>query len=446
MERPETRFARTADGLHIAYRVVGDGPVDVVYIAGWFSNVDLIWDEPEIAPFLRQLARHHRLIVFDRRGTGLSDAVAEPAHFDIMMDDIRVVMDACGSERAFLVGITMGASLACLFAATYPERSLGLALIQAQSRSAWSPEHPWGETEAFAREQTERIDAGWGTGEFERWFLRKAPGADDRWNDPVFVERTARYLRNSMTPRLATWQNQTWIETDVTDVLPVVHVPALVVEREDVPEATEDLVARLPLAELVRILGSRPCHGSPEPSGSPKRSNGSSVLCEHRRQGSRGSSPRCCSPTSWTRPRRRRRSATRAGETPSERTTAPCVRTSRGSEAGRSRRWATASWPPSTAPRGRFAVRRRSCRPWGRSGSRSAPACTRGRSGRTVTTSPGLAVAIASRVAALAGPSEILVSSTVKDLVAGSGLAFEGAGEHELKGVPDRWHLYRVVG
>ena len=96
------------------------------------------------------------------------------------------------------------------------------------------------ETEAFAREQTQRIDAGWGTGEFERWFLRKAPGADGRWNDPVFVERTARYLRNSMTPRLATWQNQTWIETDVTDVLPVVHVPALVVEREDVPEATED--------------------------------------------------------------------------------------------------------------------------------------------------------------------------------------------------------------
>jgi class 3 adenylate cyclase len=442
MATPETRYARTEDGYHIAYQVAGEGPVDIVYIPGWFSNVDLIWEEPDIAPFLRRLARSARFIVFDRRGTGISDEVAEAPNLDAMLDDIRAVMDAAGSQRAVLVGVTVGAAIACLFAATYPERTLGLALIHSHARTAWAPDYPWGDTPEGHRDETDRIDRGWGTGEFERWFL----GITGQAEDAALVARAARYLRNSLTPRGAVIQNQTWIETDIRDVLPAVHVPALVFEIAAHPEATRFLADRLPLAEVVSLPGE---FRTPWVPGGERTAEAVDRFA-------------------------RDLHAEAAGL---ERVLATVLFTDIVDSTATSAEMGDARWRETREAHDR-AVRANLARFRGREiktmgdgflATFDGPA----RAVRCATTISqavrplgievragvhtgeieldgddvaGVAVAIASRVSALAGSGEVWTSQTVKDLTAGSGLTYEDAGERELKGVPDRWHLYRVVG
>ena len=437
----DTRYARTADGMHIAYQVVGEG-TDFVYVAGWFSNVDLIWEQPDIAPFLRRLARSGRLILFDRRGTGLSDDIAESPQLETMMDDIRTAMDAAGSERAFLIGVSMGAALACIFAATYPERTLGLALIHGQARSAWAPNYPSGETPEFHREETERIDSGWGTGEYERWFVRGTPYAEDE----AFIARTARYLRHSMTPRAAVIQNEMWIETDVRDVLRAVHVPALVIERERFPEVTKDLADRLPLAEIARLPGQSRLPWSPgnEATAEPIERFARTLL-EHEVELDRtlatvmftdivGSTALAAAlgDRAWRERREAHDQAVRAN-----------LARYRGQEVKTLGDGFLATFDgPARAVRCATEILA-SVRPLEievRAGLHT------GEVEIDREDVSGIAVTIAARVGALAGPSEVLVSQTVKDLVAGSPLTFEDAGEHELKGVPERWRLYRVVG
>jgi len=440
MNGAETRYARTADGMHIAYQVVGEGP-DFVYVAGWFSNVDLIWEQPDIAPFLRRLARSGRLIVFDRRGTGLSDDVAGSPQLETMMDDIRTTMDAAGSERAFLIGLTMGAALVCMFAATYPERTLGLALIQGQARSAWAPDYPWGETPEFHRDETERIDAGWGTGEFERWFVRGTPYAQDE----AFIARTARYLRHSMTPRAAVTQNEMWIETDVREVLGAVHVPVLVVERERLPEVAKDLADRLPLAEIARVPGQSRLPWSPGDEATADRiERYARTLLEHEVELDRtlatimftdivGST--ALAATLGDRTWRERREA-------HDRAVRANIARYRGREVKTLGDGFLATFDgPARAVQCAVAILAavRSLGIEVRAGLHTGEVTV---DGGDVT---GIAVAIAARVGALAGANEVLVSQTVKDLVAGSPLTFDAAGEHELKGVPDRWRLYRVI-
>jgi class 3 adenylate cyclase/pimeloyl-ACP methyl ester carboxylesterase len=441
MSGPETRYTLTEDGFHIAYQVAGDGPVDVVYIPGWFSNIDLMWDEPDIAPFLRRLTRSARLIVFDRRGTGISDEVSGAPHLDTMLDDIRAVMEAVGSERAVLVGVTVGAAIACLFAATYPEHTLGVALIHADARTAWAPDHPWGDTPEQHREETDLIDRGWGTGEFERWFLSGTGQPDD----PASIARTARYLRNSLRPRSAVLTNETWIQTDVRDVLPAVHVPALVFEKTRSPEVSRFLADRLPLAQLVSLPGE---FRTPWVPGGERTAD---ELTRFARD-------------------------LHAQAASLERVLATVLFTDIVDSTAKSAELGDARWRETREAHDR-AVRANLARFRGREiktlgdgflatfdGPARAVRCAmnivqavRGvgvevRAG--VHTGEielegddvaGLAVAIAARVSALAGSGEVWTSQTVKDLTAGSGLTYEDAGEHELKGVPDRWHLYRVA-
>ncbi len=441
MKSSETRYARTEDGFHIAYRVAGQGPVDIVYIPGWFSNVDLIWDQPDIAPFLRWLARSARLIVFDRRGTGLSDEVAEAPHLDAMLDDVRAVMDAVGSPRAVLVGATVGAAIACMFAATYPERTLGIALIHFEARTAWAPDYPWGDTPEWHRDETDRIDAGWGTGEFERWFLQ-ASGQPD---DPASVARAARYLRHGLTPRSAVVQNEMWIQTDVRDVLPAVHVPALVFEVGRTPEVSKYVAERLPLAEVISLPGE---FRTPWMAGGEQTAEAVDRFAHD----------------------------LHAQAASLERVLATVLFTDIVDSTTRSAELGDAHWRETREAHDR-AVRANLARFRGREiktmgdgflatfdGPARAVQCatTIAQAVRSLGIDvragvhtgeieldggdvSGLAVAIAARVSALAGPSEVLTSQTVKDLTAGSGLVFEDAGEHELKGVPDRWRLYRVV-
>ena len=164
MRSPETRYAKTADGVHIAYQVVGDGPVDMVFVMGWLSNVEAMWEEPAFARFLDRLSRFSRLILFDKRGVGLSDRVSDDRlpNLETRMDDVRAVMDAVGSERAVVFGVSEGGPMSMLFAATYPERTVALALYgTAADFTTRSPAYK--DDDAAYLEHMERA---WGTAEF----------------------------------------------------------------------------------------------------------------------------------------------------------------------------------------------------------------------------------------------------------------------------------------
>src|SRR5215471_18371837 len=164
MDVPETRYAQSGN-VSIAYQVMGDGPFDLVYAPPSVSHVELAWDVPSLAAYFRRLASFSRLIRFDKRGTGMSDRVGSVPTLETRMDDVRAVMDAAGSERAAIIGISEGGPMAILFAATYPDRAWALVLEGSYARTLWAPDYPWGEREEeFERDLTEQL-VGWGTQE-----------------------------------------------------------------------------------------------------------------------------------------------------------------------------------------------------------------------------------------------------------------------------------------
>ena len=439
---PDTRYATTADGAHVAYQIAGHGPVDVIFAPGWFSNVDLIWDQPEIEPFLRRLATGTRLIIFDRRGTGLSDPVAGAPALDTMMDDVRAVMDAAGSDRAVEIGVTVSCALMALFAATFPERSLGLVLIHALARTAWAPDYPWGESAEYHRDETDRIAAGWGTGQFERWFL--ADVDDPRADDPAYVAATASYFRHAMSPGMAVLQNRVWFQTDYRHVLPAIHVPTLVVDRRADPAVSRHLAGLIPGAEMVHL---------PDEPRLPWIPGSDRSAAEIERFVA----------------------AIREEETDLERVLATVLftdvvgSTARASEMGESR-WTELLGEHNRIIRAHLArYRGREIKTMGDGFLATFDGPARGiRCARSIVGAvrrmgidiraglhtgeltlkgddvEGIAVAIGARIMSLAAPGEVLVSGTVKDLVAGSGLSFEDRGEHPLKGVQGAWRLFAV--
>ena len=144
-DHPETRYATTADGVHVAYQVIGDGPIDLLFVLGWVTHIERLWDQPQVARFLERLASFSRVMIFDKRGVGLSDRVPEDRlpSLEVRIDDARAVMDAAGSERAVVLGHSEGGPMATLFAATYPERTIGLALFGTGLCWNGAPDHPW---------------------------------------------------------------------------------------------------------------------------------------------------------------------------------------------------------------------------------------------------------------------------------------------------------------
>src|SRR5262252_4181710 len=193
---PETKYVLNG-AVSIAYQVLGDGPIDIVHTPGWISHLELAWDSPETARWYRALASFSRLIVYDKRGTGMSDRSAEQFSLETRMDDLRAVMDAAGSQRAVLFGISEGGPMSLLFAATYPERTAALVLYGSFARAAWAPDYPWGSTQ----EEFEGFIAGrretWGTGASSQQF---APSLTD---DPAFREWCAGYERQGASPGAA---------------------------------------------------------------------------------------------------------------------------------------------------------------------------------------------------------------------------------------------------
>ncbi|HWP44520.1 MAG TPA: alpha/beta fold hydrolase, partial [Blastocatellia bacterium] len=251
---PETRYARSGD-VNIAYQVVGDAPLDLVFVMGWVSHLEYFWEEPSFARFLSRLASFSRLILFDKRGTGLSDRVPlnQLPTLEQRMDDVRAVMDAVGCEKAALVGVSEGGPMCSLFAATYPEKTSALVMIGTYAKRIWDPQYPWAPTAEQRQAFLEEIERNWGgpVGIEER-----APSA---LNDPKFIDWWATYLRMGASPGAACALTRMNAEIDVRHVLPTIRVPTLVLHRTDdmclKVEEGRYVAERIPGAKYVELPG-----------------------------------------------------------------------------------------------------------------------------------------------------------------------------------------------
>jgi class 3 adenylate cyclase len=445
---PEIRFAKSGD-VHIAYQVIGDGPVDLVWIHDWISNLELQWEEQLQARFLQQLASFSRLLLFDKRGSGLSDRTVglDLFTFDVRIDDIRSVMEAAGSEQAVLFGYgDDGGPLAAFFAAAYPERTRGLILYEARAKMLRAPDYPWGYEPTGPSVWAAERESFWGTDAYARRWLRElAPSVA---NDDKVLRRYSRLLRQSASPGTEELFERVTGTFDIRDLLKTIHIPTLVLHRtddQDNPvEAGRDLADRIPGARFVELPGfdSYPWAGDQEPllaevqafvTGSRPAESSDRVLAtvlftdivdSTRRAAELGDAR-------WKELLGRHHEVVRAE-----------LQRYRGREVDIAGDGFLATFDgPARAVRCARAIKDAVAR-LGldiRAGLHTGECETiAGKVG-------GIAVHIGARIGSIAAPSEILVSRTVRDLVAGSGLAFEDAGDHELKGVPESWRLYRVL-
>ncbi|WP_114945320.1 adenylate/guanylate cyclase domain-containing protein [Microvirga calopogonii] len=434
---PETRYAKSGD-IHIAYQIIGGGPLDLVFVPGFISHVEWFWEEPTCAGFFARLASFARLILFDKRGTGLSDRVAHVPTLEQRMDDVRAVLDAAGSERAAILGVSEGGPMSVLFAATYPERTAALVLY-----GTFAEFSSWVATPQDLEHILAYMDASWGTGAS---LPRFAPSVAD---DERFQHWWARHERLGASPGAAMALMRMNSEIDVRPVLPVVHVPTLVLHRRDDVNITviagRHIAQQIPGAKYIELAGR---------DHVPWIGDADAMLNEIQEF------------------------LTGVRHVPEpDRVLATVLfidvvgSTERAAALG-DRRWRDQleSYYHSVRQElGRFKGREISTVGDGVLATFDGPAraircacairdavhqlgleiraglhtgeCEVLAGGADV---GGIAVHIGARVAAIAAPGEVLVSSTVKDLVAGSGLQFQDRGARTLKGVPSKWRLFAV--
>jgi class 3 adenylate cyclase len=444
VDTPDVRYARSGD-VAIAYQVVGDGPLDIVFVRGTLADLLAAWDQPLFVDHVQGLARSGRVLLFDKRGSGLSDPVRQVPTLETRMDDIRAVMDAAGSERAVLWAAHEGTRIALLFAATYPERTDALVLYDPTARGLWTPDYPWAENDDEWRRELRTIGERWGDRQYlsER-ILQLAPSRAD---DAAFVDWFVWYMRRSASPAEAVSFHRMAMEGDVRDLLPTVRTPTLVLNRTAAREEAAYVTAQLQDAHRIEVEALRDWFSWVDPERNEV------LLDETRRLVSGLSAP----------PRANRVLATvlftdivgstdRAAELGDARWRSlldrhhALVRAElarfRGEELDTAGDGFFAAFDgPGRAIECALAIRA-AVRTVGleiRAGLHTGE-CERidGKLG-------GIAVPTGARVAALAGAGEVLVSQTVKDLVAGSEIAFSDRGVHELKGVPGEWRLYAVL-
>jgi class 3 adenylate cyclase len=448
VEIPEIRFAKSGD-VHIAYQVLGAGPVDLVWIHDWISNLELQWEEPLQARFLQRLASFSRLLLFDKRGSGLSDRTVnlDLFSFEVRTDDILAVMDAAGSEQAVLFGhADDGGSLAAFFAAAYPERTRGLIMYGTKAKMLKSSDYPWGYEPTGPDVWAAERESFWGTDAYARRWLRSlAPSVA---NHDEVVRRYSRLLRQSASPGTEDLFERVTGAFDLREVLPTIHVPTLVLHRSDdvdIPaDAGRDVAARIPGARFVAVPGvdGYPWAGDQEPLLAEVETFVTGSSPAHR-------SDRALATVLFTDIVGSTQTAAELGDArwrellaAHHGTVRAAIDRFHGREIDTTGDGFLATFDgPARAIRCALAIAE-TVRDLGleiRAGLHTGEVELIGED------IVGIAVHICARVMSKAGPSEILVSSTVKDLAAGSGLTFEDAGEHELKGVPDRWGLYRVV-
>jgi class 3 adenylate cyclase len=437
-----TKFAR-AGGIDIAYQVFGSGALDVVWVPGWISHLEYMWELPELAAFLERLASFSRVITFDKRGMGLSDRVQGVPTIEDRMDDVSAVLDAVGSERAALVGWFDASAMLAVYAATHPERVSALVVGAATARWAADEQQPWGADPAVVTALAKLAsEGGWGDGDTVGLL------APSMASDPHFTAWWARYERVAATPNTAAAMIRMNAEIDVRAVLPTIRVPALVLHRTNMPvvdvRAARWFAEQIPDARFVELPGNDifPYVGDSDAvldqieqflTGSRHGTDRDRVLATVLFTDIVESTDRLAQVGD-----RRWRSLLDAHNAEVRRLLARY----RGQEVD-------------TAGDGFFAVF---------DGPARAVRCAVGivegvqrvglevRAGlhageverRADGSVAGMAVHIGARIAAMAAPSEVWVSSTVKDLVVGSGLQFADRGTHHLKGVPGEWHIYTV--
>ena len=449
---PDTKYVMAPDGVYLAYQVVGDGPVDVALGFHYFgSNVDLMWDEPDWRPYMVRFAEEARLILHDRRGLGVSSRNVPPPNLETQAADLLTVLDAAGSERPILVSGSLSSAVHVLFAATYPDRVSGLVWNNPTARAAWASDYPWGETAEEYEQAQHRRGSLWGTARHAQSIadLRArerlgivASEAEPMEHRAELVNSYAKIIRNSASPDVARDIYRINFETDVRAVLPLVHAPAVLItgSKENVEE-TQYIGSLMPNATVHVIDGRsglalepvlrafRTIAGIVEPVGALETVLATvlftDIVGSTKRQAALG-----------------------------DRAWKELVLRHHGIVRSALERWRGVEGD--TAGDGFFATF---------DGPARAIHCAREivdavgdlkiavRAGIHIGECEvidgkvgGLAVSIGARVASHAGPSQVLISQTVKELVAGSGFTYEDAGERELKGVPGTWRLWAVIG
>ena len=437
---PETRYAKSGD-VNIAYQVVGKGPLDLVLVPGWVSNIDVFWEEPAFARFLTHLASFTRLILFDKRGTGLSDRVSDMPSLEIRMDDVRAVMDAVHSERAALFGYSEGGPMCGLFAATYPTRTSALIMAGSYARRTSAEDYPWGLSEKQLHAFIDQAEQEWGG----------TSGIDERCpsmaHDERFRQWWARFLRMSASPAAAATLARMNGEIDIRHVLPAIHVPTLILhsvnDQTSNVGAGRHLAARIPGAKLVELPGA---------DHVPYLSDADAILDEIEEflTGTRHSpeEDRVLATVLFTDIVGATESAAKLGDRRWHDlldSHHALVRREllrfRGREIDTTGDGFFAAFDgPARAVRCACAISD-AVRSLGieiRAGLHTGECEVMGDK------VGGIAVHTGARIAAHARAGEVLVSNTVKDLVAGSGLSFRDQGVQQLKGVPGDWRLFAV--
>jgi class 3 adenylate cyclase len=436
---PETRYARTTDGTHVAYQVNGDGPIDIVVLRAWHSNLDHEWADPVLAGIHRRLGAVGRVIRLDRRGSGLSDRLdpSAPPTLEARIDDMRAVLDAASSERAVLVGLAHGAALCAVFAATYPERTAGLVIYSPPPMMVGLSDPD------LLAAYRETIRTGWGTTDFARDIVDAA--APSRAGDTAFVEWVRQDHVESGSPNEAVIQWDMVTGTNIDGILTSVHVPTLVLWRQGSPNAGPYIAGRIPGATATELPG------------------------EDHVMISGDTRPWLAAVESFVQ-------GVQARDMDADRVLATVLFTDIVGSTERASAMGDRAWRD-LVERHHGAVRRELARFRGREvdtagdgffaafdGTARAIRCAdsiqaavaglgldlkiglhAGECERVGSGLRGVAVHVGARIGALAQPGEILVSSTVRDLVAGSGIDFEDAGIHALKGIPGSRQLYRVA-
>lgn len=438
--KPRTEYARSGD-LHIAYQVVGSGPRDIVYVPGWVSNVEMAWEEPSHSRFLNRLASFSRLIIFDKRGTGLSDRVPidKLPPLDERMDDLRAVMEAAGSERAAVFGFSEGGNLSTLFAASYPKRTAALVLFGTFAKRSRSPDYPWAPTVEERNELASQVARAWGRGmDLEQYVPSKM-------SDPAFLERLSAYFRSAASPGAAVALLKMNTEIDIRHVLPAIHVPTLVMHRTGDRSANVEearwMADQIPDARFVELAGEdhMPWVGDQDsildeiqefltgdrPAREPDRVLATVLVTDivgSTRQAAQ------LGDRAWSELLSQHHAIVRKE-----------LGRSRGREIDTAGDGFLATFDgPARAVNCACRIRD-AMRGLGleiRAGLHTGEIELAGGKIR------GIAVHTGARIASAARPGEVLVSSTVKDLVSGSGISFEDRGSHELKDVPRPWQLF----
>ena len=441
MDKPRTQFTRAGD-VAIAYQVVGDGPVDLVYASGWLSNIDVVWEHSGYNRFLNRLSERCRLILFDKRGTGMSDRDVGAPTLEERTDDIRAVMNAVGSEKASIFGVSEGGNMTTMFAATYPERVSSIVLAGCFPCKAWKPDWPHGLKRAAFESDIDDLNVNWG--DFGGFLKSAAPSVSDDPKEQAFINKL---LVQSGSPGSAVKITRLNYELDIRPILPVVDAPALVLHYERDQTVSMDearyLADHLPNARLKIIdrddhlpwigdvdeLADEIAAFALQSEGRPSSERVLATILMTDIIGSTETSARI-GDAKW-------RELIEAHDTAAARTIArqggTLIKTLGdgvlATFAGPSRAVACARDLQIEAASMDLTVR---------AGIHTGECERRGKD------ISGIAVNMAARILDTIQGGECRVSSTVRDLVAGSGLQFEPAGTHTLKGVPGDWVLHTV--